>query len=58
MNWQLLWDYFGNFNDGEAFRIATILLFMFGIPVVIGLLAKTIAWSAKHVALCYEEVRR
>lgn len=52
MNWQTLWDYFRNFDDAEGFRVFTILVFVFGIPVAIGLLAKTIAWSARQVAIC------
>ena len=60
MNWQALWDYFGNFNNHnshEGLRVFTILVFVFGIPVAIGLLAKTIVWSARQVVLCRNVLR-
>ena len=52
MDWHLLWDYFGNFDDREGFRMLVILMFVFGIPIAIGLLAKVVAWSARQVAQC------
>jgi hypothetical protein len=47
-----LWQYFGNFDDREFFRIVVIAGFLFGIPLAIGLLAKLVAWSARCVAQC------
>lgn len=56
MNWELLWDYFGNFNDREAFRILTAAAFLFGVPLTIGLFCKTVAWSVAQVAACRESL--
>lgn len=53
MNWHDLWNYFGNFDDREFFRMMVIVAFLFGIPVTVGLLAKVVGWSVNQVRRCH-----
>lgn len=46
------WQYLGNFDDGEGFRILVLLMFLFGTPVVIGVWAKVVVWAARQVRTC------
>lgn len=49
-----LWDYFGQFDDREAFRVFVILCFAFGLPLVIGLWCKIVIWSTRQCRLCQQ----
>lgn len=47
-----VWQYLGNFDDGEAFRIWVLLVFLFGAPLMVGLWAKVAVWSTREVRNC------
>jgi len=49
MDMQLVWDYFGNFNDAEGSRIFVLLMFVIGTPLVVGFAAKLWIWAIRQV---------
>ncbi|GEM_PF-5859982 len=53
MDWNLIWEYFGNFNDREFFQILVMTCFVFGIPLAIGIFARVIGWSVKQLRDCH-----
>lgn len=51
---QTLWDYFGNFDDREGFRILVLTMFLFGVPLAIGVWAKVVVWATRQVRHCQQ----
>lgn len=49
MSLEILWEYFGRFNDREAARIAVMLMFVMGAPLVVGITAKLWIWAVRQV---------
>jgi hypothetical protein len=49
---ELLWNYFGEFDDREGFRILILLCFAFGVPLAVGLWCKVVTWSVRQVRCC------
>ncbi|QDU06971.1 hypothetical protein [Gimesia aquarii] len=52
MDWNAIWEYFGNFNDREFFRIFVMACFVIGVPLTIGIAARTVGWSVKQIRYC------
>ena len=49
MNLQIVWEYFGSFNDSEFSRILVLLMFVIGIPLVVGVTANLWVWAIQRV---------
>ena len=53
MTLRLVWEYLGNFNDAEAARVALLLMFVIGTPLIIGVTAKLWVWAIRQLHAAY-----
>lgn len=49
---ETVWQFLGNFDDRDAYRILVLLMLLFGAPIVIGIWAKVVVWATRQVRAC------
>jgi hypothetical protein len=53
-----VWNFLGEFDDRDGFRVLVFLMFLFGTPLVIGIWAKVVVWAARQVRTCQRALER
>jgi hypothetical protein len=51
---ETVWQFLGDFDDRDGFRVLVFLMFLFGAPIVIGIWAKVVVWATRQVRTCQQ----
>lgn len=52
MTLSTFWQFLHQFDDRDGFALLVFLMFLFGTPLVIGIWANLVVWSARQVRSC------